>query len=340
MVKKISIYLVYILASLILISSLTGCSAIINRNFSLGRKSKLLEKKEGLIVDPDPQATEESITLYFKHQYADLLVWETRTVKKCKQSLEHLVMEELLKGPIKHERLLVMPSGTKILSVTRYGETVFVDLSREFLNDIDLSAIAGKESTQPDDKNKAQIEMKKMAIYSIVNSITRSIVGVNKVKILVESRALSYEEMKADLLSPNQANLKSPMPELYRNKNIILSPGKSVEKLLNAMIGEPDWDKAYAFLASEAIDNTNLPPIDEFKKQAIANPISLELDGNPIIDEEIMSDGTAYVIARFTIRYSNGLKVPFDKFIFTVVNKEGIWKVRLPKEFNLLVGLK
>ena len=44
--------------------------------------------------------------------------------------------------------------------------------------------------------------MKQLSIYSIVNSLTE-LDGVNRVKILVNNRSLTYDEIGADLVHQN-----------------------------------------------------------------------------------------------------------------------------------------
>jgi germination protein M len=324
----------YIIAVVLVTYSLAGCTALFDRHF-FNKNGKNSNDERNLVIDPDPQPTDEHVVLYFKHQYADLLVEEERIVQKGKQSLEQLVVEELLKGPLKHERIRVMPSGVNVLSVTRYGDTVFVDFSKEFLNNIDISAVFGKENIPQDQKDKIQGEAKRLAIYSVVNSITRSVSGVYRVKILVDSRSLSYEEMGVPLMASGPAVVNTPMPELYRDKDLILTAEKTVEQLLKSMVGEPDLERVYSFLASKTMSNNTLPTLNEFREQVAANPISLEFNDRPIIQEDVeyVTGGIAYVPARFTIKYPGGSKLALDKYIFTVVNQQGIWKVRLPNEF-------
>src|SRR5699024_10259876 len=70
---------------------------------------QLKQDKDKVYIDADPQSTEVTITLYYKHEIADFLVPEQRKVQKDKQSLEQLVVEELLKGPQAFGKLMVMP---------------------------------------------------------------------------------------------------------------------------------------------------------------------------------------------------------------------------------------
>jgi len=283
-----------------------------------------------LVVDPDPPPEEKVLTLYFKHEISDNLVPEKRVVFQKSQSIEQLVVEELLKGPKGFQRTTIMPNGVKLIDVSRKSDIVFVNLSKEFRNDIDLSLLPDKANVSEEDRPRVLKEMKRLAIYSIVNSLTE-IDGVNQVKFLVENRPCTYSEIGAELLMGGVSNIdeNSAMVAISRNKHFILSPSKAVEQVLLGMVGEPNWERVYAFLDT---DHESIPSsLDEFKKFITAKGITLEVDENPIDGEEIKPDGEAFVTAHYTVKYPNGQKVQKNRDLITVVNKDGIWKVRLPE---------
>lgn len=280
------------------------------------------------------------ITLYYKHEVADFLVPEKRKVQKDKQSLEQLVVEEYLKGPQEFERLMVMPPDVKILDVTRKADTIFVNLSEEFKAEIDLNTIPGKQNIDEDARLLALTDMKRLAIYSVVNSLT-DLEGGLKVKFLVDNKQPTYEDIGAEALVEDLGNIETdtPMVALGRDKDFILSPSRSVEYVLKGMSGKPNYDIVYKFLASKTGEGTPIPSLEEFKRTMEAVDLALETDEQPIDGEEIKADGdTAYVKAHFTIRHSDGKKEEFENEIFTVVRENGIWKVILPSIFNKIKG--
>jgi len=288
-------------------------------------------------IDPHAQARERQIVLYFKHEIADLLVPEIRKVVQETQTIEQLIVEELLKGPQKFERRSVMPKGTSLIDVTRRGDTVFVNLTKEYLNPVDLSTLPGKEAVSPENIPSVQAEMKRLSVYSIVHSLTY-LDGVNQVKLLVDNRQLSYEEMGTELLLESNSSLSpsSPMLAVKRNKAYNLTPAKTVEYVLNQLAGEPDWDKVYLFLSDQTMDGNQLPPLDEFKSRMPAMVGGfIEFEGNPVLDEEI-TIGKAFVAVKYIIRTTEPKTEIQD--VLTVDNKlDGIWKVRLP---NFLTQLR
>ncbi|HZK33877.1 MAG TPA: GerMN domain-containing protein, partial [Bacillota bacterium] len=213
------------IAIALLVLMLTGCSGIGSNG---PEESPRLNSP--MPIDPNEQTNEVDITLYFKHELADYLVTEKRTVLQENQTLEELIVEELLKGPLTHERRLIMPPGTEIMDVTRQADTVFVNLTNNFLGTIDLAELPGKQNVSEEGMPEVQANMKRLAIYSIVNSLTY-INGINQVKLLVGNRQMSYREMGAEKLMEEQgANLEpdSPMLAIRRNQNTNLTPSRTV----------------------------------------------------------------------------------------------------------------
>lgn len=226
------------IAIVLLLAMLAGCSGF--QDFSPDQSPE--EIYSPIPIDPNEQTNEVDITLYFKHELADYLVTEKRTVLQENQTIEQLVVEELLKGPQSHERRLVMPTDTEIIDITRHGDTVFVNLTNNFLGDIKLSELPGKQNISEEDMPEVQANMKRLAIYSIVNSLTY-INGVHQVKLLVGDTQMSYREMTAEKLIEEQgANLEpdSPMLAIRRNQNINLTPSRTVRLVMNALVVEPD----------------------------------------------------------------------------------------------------
>lgn len=327
----------------------SGCNSLINKNINSESKDKSEDPEKLLSIDPDPQPVEQTITLYFKHKYSDYLVPETRIAVREKQSWEQLVVEQLLKGPNGHDRTALMPPGVRVLDVTRKAEIVFVNLSEEFNGEVDLASISGKEDI-PDDKRSAiQAEMKRLAIYSIINSLTE-IDGVNQVKFLVENRAISYTDMGAELgnlmlrVIPQTID-KAPtaiLVALYRDKSFILTPGKSVQLLFEGLKGEPKWDLVYSLLSagiktpanSSSTSKGKLPSKEELQKLWTASISGLELNDKFILDEEIKPDGRALVTISYTVNFASGTKHKRERDLILVVNEDDIWKVRLPEFLN------
>ncbi|HZJ57577.1 MAG TPA: GerMN domain-containing protein, partial [Clostridia bacterium] len=279
-----------------------------------------------------------AITLYFKHRFSDYLVPEIRMAVRDKQSLEQLLVEELLKGPSQHDRTPIMPLGVEVLDVTRKGETVFVNLSKEFTEDINLSEIPGKEEIPEEKRPIVKAEMKRLGIYSIVDSLTE-LEGVNQVKFLVENRAISYADMDGELeklMFPESGELEDEqysnavLVALARDRSYILTPSKSVELVFEGLVGEPKWDRIYPLLAKETMGKDNLPTKEELAGLWSAVVGNIELENVFIVDEEIKPDGRAFVTVSYNVNFTSGKKEKMRGDMISVVDEENIWKVKLP----------
>jgi germination protein M len=324
------ILLLLLIASLIVTA--TGCAGLMN-NPQEGADNPQGTSTTPLPIDPYEKAKETRIVLYFKDEIADFLVPEERVVMQEKKSTEELIVEELLKGPQSFHKVLVMPPGTEIIDVTRRNDTVFVNLTDDFLNLFDLSTIPGKENIPEEEIPQTQLEMKLFSLYSIVNSLTY-LDGVNQVKIMVSNTQLSYREMNADLILQENStlNLDSPMVALRRNRNVNQTPAKTARFILNALLTEPNWDVLYPFLSNKTMDGNTLPPLDEFKAQVppiVGGMISFE--GNPILEEEYLMD-KAFVTAQFIDKTVEPQKQVTE--VLTLDRIDGMWKLRLPAFFS------
>lgn len=105
-----------------------------------------------------------------------------------KISLEELAMDQLIDGPLPEEALKpVIPSGTKLNSVSLKDGLCIVDLSSEFLQSM--------ENVSPD-----------VTVYSIVNTLVE-LNGVSKVQITVDGNTVKKYREKVALSSPLERNL-------------------------------------------------------------------------------------------------------------------------------------
>lgn len=117
------------------------------------------------------------LRLYFANESGESLVMENRrnVVYNSNISLEKLVVEKLVEGPMAEGAYPTVNPATKIVSVTVKDGTCYVNLSNEFLN-------------QP--YNVAS----DVTIYSITNSLVE-LSNVNRVQIAVNGETnISYRE--------------------------------------------------------------------------------------------------------------------------------------------------
>jgi hypothetical protein len=329
--KRVAVTIAALLVCLLFISILSGCVGVDENVPRVMTAEEEIQQpvQDRKVINPERQAVETQITLYFKHEFADFLVPGQRTVQKGKQSLEELVVEELLKGPAKFGRVCIMPPNIKLLDVIRKDDTVFVNLSEAFKGEIDLAALPGKQNLTEDIKPTVLAEMKRLAIYSIVNSLTE-ISGVQQVKILINNRSVSYGDLGMMPLITGVPNITSDsavMP-LSRNSRFILNPTQVVHEVFTGLADELNWERAYSFLAQTDIDGEKIPALEQFMEMytAYISEIAFEIKG-----EEVRHDGTAFVTADFSVTYANGERREKINYNLRVINEEGIWKLIFPE---------
>jgi len=329
--KGVVVAIAVLLISLLFIVTVSGCVNIVEnapRSLTV-EESAQPPAHDKPIINPERQPVETQITLYFKHEFADLLVPSVRTVQKGKQSLEELVVEELLRGPAKFGRVCVMPPNVKLLDVIRKDDTVFVNLSDAFMGEVDLSILPGKQNLTEDLRPIVSAEMKRLAIYSIVNSLTE-VSGVQQVKILVNNRSVSYGSLGMTLLLVSTPNVTpdSVIMPLSRNSRFILNPLRVVHEVFAGLAEELNHERAYSFLAQSDIDGENIPGFEQFMEmyKAFISEISFE-----VVSEEIRHDGTAFVTVNLSISYTNGERREKVNHMLRAINEEGIWKLVFPE---------
>lgn len=149
---------------LIFVSLFIFCSCkknIISQNKFLNQKATSQTQEYGGQIP---------ILLYFPDKTVSYLV-PVQRVAEYNTSLEKTIMQELLKGP-GAGRVSPIPKGTRLLSIGRNGNTINLNLSREFVKNHPGGSTG---------------EM--MTVYTIVNSLTE-IPGVRNVAFKVEGKNL------------------------------------------------------------------------------------------------------------------------------------------------------
>lgn len=143
--------------------------------YNLGEQTSVNE------IIPEEEISEEQmrqtiVSLYFYNESTQSLVPEGRLidVKELVEEPYKKLMELLIEGPQNSSLTKTIPDGTKINKIELKGDILYIDLSKEFIEN--HSGGETKESS---------------TIYSIVNTMT-NLTEVNSVKILIDG-----EENKA-----------------------------------------------------------------------------------------------------------------------------------------------
>ncbi len=127
-------------------------------------------RETDVVFDADALMQNESnVTLYFSDLNAEHLVQENRRVQVSRgDSIEKLVVTELINGPKSETSARTIPAETKIRSIETKGKVCFVNLSSDFVT-----------------KNNVGSSAERLTIFSIVNSLTE-LSGIDKVQFLIE----------------------------------------------------------------------------------------------------------------------------------------------------------
>lgn len=167
-----------ITARMSIVNTLTGISGVEKVRFHIegedmiGPSGLPLGDMEPATLDEDG-ALEDSemitVTLYFSDSNAMYVVSEKRDVMTAKNdSPERQIIHELIEGPMTDDLWSAIPDGTKLLSANTKDGLCTVDLSKEFV-----------------DNSPGGTASERMAIYSIVNSLTE-LETVERVQFLIE----------------------------------------------------------------------------------------------------------------------------------------------------------
>ncbi len=120
--------------------------------------------------------TEKFITLYFTDGDGRRLFSETRKATMTDNSLEKTIVHELIKGPVSENLEPTLHDKTKLISIETAEEVCFVNLSGDSLSKFEPGS-----------------QRERLAVYSIVNSITR-IAGIEKVQVLIDGKKPENDE--------------------------------------------------------------------------------------------------------------------------------------------------
>ena len=151
--------------------------------------SKNNEQQVNEII-PEEEISEEQmrqtiVSLYFYNESAKSLASEGRLIdaKELVEDPYRKLMELLIEGPQNTSLSKTIPDGTRVNKAELKGETLFLDLSKEFI-----------------ENHQGGEEQESITIYSIVNTMT-NLTEVNAVKILIdgkENQAFKDNKIKFD----------------------------------------------------------------------------------------------------------------------------------------------
>jgi len=163
-----------------LVNTLTGINGVyrvkilLDGSDYIGASGKPLGEMGPTRLDPEglPMASvEKTVTLYFGNSNADKVVAEKRKVQVYEdESLEEVILYELMAGPRSTELYSTVPKGTKLLSIKTSNSLCTLNLSHEFV-----------------DNSPGGTASEAITLNSVVNSLTQ-LSYIKKVQFLVDGQ--------------------------------------------------------------------------------------------------------------------------------------------------------
>lgn len=162
--RKVFVILISIL--IIAIIGIGGYLFLQNRNKT---EEKEIQPQEEI---SDEQMRQTIVTLYYQNKETKELMPEGRIIdaKELLADPYTTLLKLLLEEPKNEKLQKVIPEGTRILKTELKGDTLYVDLSKEFI-----------------DNHTGGEEAESTTIYAIVNTLTE-LKEVNSIKILINGK--------------------------------------------------------------------------------------------------------------------------------------------------------
>ena len=161
--------LICIAVAIIIILIILGVIFFVNRSKSEENITNQITEYTPQEEISDDEIRKTIISLYFKNTETNSLIAEAKCsdVRDLSKDPYTYLINLLIVGPENEKLESPIPEGTKVNSCALKGNTVYVDLSKEFI-----------------DNAPAGIEEESMVVYSIVNSLTE-LNEVSNVKFLI-----------------------------------------------------------------------------------------------------------------------------------------------------------
>ncbi len=304
---------------LVLIIAVCGCAAV---------QEETPEKNTPDINPKAESANKDTskVTLYFSYKGQQLLAGETRSIDvPVSEKLEQAVIRAIIEGPSADRNQLVglFWDDVQLVNVKNNEDILFVTLNEAFIATESPAPVLG-EGTVTD--------RKKLAIYSIVNTITE--MGTySSVQFYVESKSGSRRITEREA---GFSDSEKVLDRLSWDNTWILTPEKTVEEALDSYY-KKDWTELYDYTAYMNLDGTVKPDSEDFN--AVLAETDNALDTFRVSGVNVASDGqSAVVMLDYTIKNRNG-DINKQKVPVKLVREEEIWKISYFSIVNVLINV-
>ena len=269
------------------------------------------------------------VALYFSYSGEKLLAAETRTIEvPVSDSLEAAVVRALIEGPSpqRDELLGLFWDDIKLTSVDSNADIFFVTLSEEFIATTPQTAVLDDGSVQ---------ERKKLAIYSIVNTIVE-MGKYSRVQIYIDRQGGVGQRITREEAGWTE-NPSAHLEPLARDQSLILTPENTLKQALDSF-SKKDWIRLYNFTAYMNPDGSIKPEIGDFS-EALAVTGNV-LESFKVTDANVAYDGQSVVVMLdYTIRAREGDAITRTSIPVVLVREDELWKFTYSSLVDVLINV-
>lgn len=269
----------------------------------------------------DMPAEDHQAVLWFRFGAEPYLAAETRSIPLTQtQSYPLALLTALLEGPSASATELneVFPQGTRVLSVTQSGKTMFVTLSRHILNGY---------ADEPADWRShpawaAEVPLRRqLAMQSIVATLTENC-PVDQVIILVEQSGAATDSLRLRTGYYTLDGDTSLADPLLRDESLLLTPARTAEVILQCW-QEADWARLYLYVArTDPVTGAQRPSESDFAAAMSASPRLMQASAQ---GGSITGSSAIFTVSGAWL--SGGAEQPFSGMTLRLVQEKGLWRV-------------
>ena len=247
-------------------------------------------------------------------------------------SKEEQLIEALIAGPPgdKHELMGVIPQETRLVSIHSRDGYLEVTLSKEFLS---VASDVPDNWQEIPSLSKAVYEQRRLATYSIINSITE-LGEYSRVLILIDlSGDGNGQRVNRSQFGLLYGEEDAPIEPLRRDPTLIISPAKACEKVFDAIIAQQiETAMQFLYFGEEGVPSA----------QSIADELYLSgissYSLNPYGDTILRLDGQRAVLCvdYASVSYSTGNRS--EHFAYPLVARlvDNVWRIDYASLKNLM----
>ena len=227
---------------LALTAALTGACSLGGNNAVSPVPSSTVPAAEA----PAEMTRQGTATLYFRYLDEPYLAPESRVVNQTpSRPYEQVLISALLSGPTGHDLTALFPPGTRVISTTRQGRTLFVTFSPEL-----LGAYADEPDAWASDPAwQTEVPLRRLlCMQGIAATITENC-DVDRVQILVQqdTAAIGSLRLEKRYFMLGETGLADP---IVRDDSLILTAENTLSVLLE-LWQQRDWQRMYLYIARQ-----------------------------------------------------------------------------------------